>query len=262
MAGALNTLGDLAQLRGDTHRATALYEQSLVLWRELRGAPGIASALHKLGQVRRFARDIPGARALLLESLELQRDLGNKQGIGECLVGLAATVAVSGDTDRAAKIFAAGSALLQAIGVPLAPLDRLALSNDLRAAREECGADLWDVAWDAGSTMSPEDAIALALKDDTVMIANGEHQPPAAAPSPSSSSQYNMTGLSPREHEVSRLVAEGLTNREIARALSITEKTVGSHIDHIMTKLGLRSRTRIAVWVIEQGGGRPGPTAG
>ena len=60
-----------------------------------------------------------------------------------------------------------------------------------------------------------------------------------------------------REREVSALIAEGLTNRQIARALSISEKTVGSHIDHIMTKLDLRSRTRIAVWAVEHGLGRP-----
>ena len=49
------------------------------------------------------------------------------------------------------------------------------------------------------------------------------------------------------------LLARGLTNRQIARSLSITEKTVGSHIDHIMTKLGLRSRTLIALWAVEHG---------
>jgi DNA-binding NarL/FixJ family response regulator len=64
--------------------------------------------------------------------------------------------------------------------------------------------------------------------------------------------------LSPRERQVSRLIAQGLTNRQISRALSISEKTVGSHVDHIMTKLGLRSRTRIAVWAIQQGLG-PSP---
>jgi DNA-binding NarL/FixJ family response regulator len=51
------------------------------------------------------------------------------------------------------------------------------------------------------------------------------------------------------------LIARGLSNREISAALVITEKTVGSHVEHIMTKLGLRSRTRIAVWAIEHGMG-------
>ena len=51
------------------------------------------------------------------------------------------------------------------------------------------------------------------------------------------------------------LIARGLSNREISAALVITEKTVGSHVEHIMTKLGLRSRTRVAVWALEHGMG-------
>lgn len=58
---------------------------------------------------------------------------------------------------------------------------------------------------------------------------------------------------------MSRLIAQGLTNRQISRALSISEKTVGSHVDHIMTKLGLRSRTRIAVWAVQHGLRPSGP---
>jgi DNA-binding NarL/FixJ family response regulator len=58
---------------------------------------------------------------------------------------------------------------------------------------------------------------------------------------------------------VTALIARGLSNREISAALVIAEKTVGNHVDHIMTKLGLRSRTRVAVWAIEHGLGR-GPS--
>jgi DNA-binding NarL/FixJ family response regulator len=84
--------------------------------------------------------------------------------------------------------------------------------------------------------MPIDEAIALAMTDND--------PPPADA---------GWGRLSPREREVSRLIAQGLTNRQIARALAITEKTVGSHVDHIMTKLDLRSRTRIAVWATQHG---------
>ena len=70
----------------------------------------------------------------------------------------------------------------------------------------------------------------------------------------------DLQRLTRREREVSRLIAEGLTNRQICQALSISERTVGSHVDHIMTKLNARSRTRIAVWAIEHGLGGLGPT--
>jgi predicted ATPase/DNA-binding CsgD family transcriptional regulator len=246
VAGALNSLGDLAQLAGDGQRATELYEESLVLWRELRGAPGIASALHKLGQVRRSQNDNRSARTMLTESLRLQLELGNKQGQGECLAALAATTTASGQPERAAKIFAASSALLDAIGVPLAPVDRLALNGDIAMAHNQLSNEAWDAAWALGSRLSTDDAIELALIDDAATdaseVALAGHARPLAGVSP----------LSRREYEVSQLLANGLTNREIAHVLSISEKTVGSHIDHIMTKLGLRSRTRIAVWAVER----------
>jgi DNA-binding NarL/FixJ family response regulator len=55
-------------------------------------------------------------------------------------------------------------------------------------------------------------------------------------------------GLSSRETEVAGLVAEGLTNRQIAARLVISERTAGNHVAHILTKLGFTSRSQIAAW--------------
>ncbi len=55
--------------------------------------------------------------------------------------------------------------------------------------------------------------------------------------------------LSPREMEVAELVAQGLTNREIAAAAFISERTAQTHVQHILTKLGLSNRSQIASWV-------------
>ncbi len=63
--------------------------------------------------------------------------------------------------------------------------------------------------------------------------------------------------LSPRETEVASLIARGLSNREIAAALVITEKTAANHIEHIMAKLELRSRAQIAVWAVRHGVAAP-----
>jgi DNA-binding NarL/FixJ family response regulator len=59
--------------------------------------------------------------------------------------------------------------------------------------------------------------------------------------------------LSPRETEVAGLIAQGLSNREIAARLVITEKTAANHVEHIMAKLNLRSRAQIAVWAVRHG---------
>jgi predicted ATPase/DNA-binding CsgD family transcriptional regulator len=244
IAGVLNALGDLARLAGDYARAAALYEESMALWRELHGTPGIASALHKLGQVSRATQDTGTARAQLTESLNLQQDLGNRQGIGECLAALAP---MADKNERAAQIFAASSALLTSIGVPLAPADQLTLTHDMTAVRKRLGQAAWDAAWAVGSVLSVDEAVRLALHDDECTPAAATGSSATRPPGP------DVSRLSRREREVCQLLAGGHTNREIASALSISEKTVGSHIEHIMTKLGVRSRTRIALWAAEHG---------
>lgn len=63
--------------------------------------------------------------------------------------------------------------------------------------------------------------------------------------------------LSPREREVADLVAGGASNREIAAALFVSERTVETHVQHILTKLGFHARSQVAAWIATQwtGGG-------
>ena len=57
-------------------------------------------------------------------------------------------------------------------------------------------------------------------------------------------------GLTRREREVAHLIADGLSNREIAAALVVTERTVEGHVSNILGKLGFHSRTQISAWVV------------
>ncbi len=61
------------------------------------------------------------------------------------------------------------------------------------------------------------------------------------------------SGLTEREREVAALIAAGKSNREIAESLVLTVRTVEAHITRILTKLGLKSRTEIAVWAVAKG---------
>jgi DNA-binding CsgD family transcriptional regulator len=58
------------------------------------------------------------------------------------------------------------------------------------------------------------------------------------------------TGLTPRQTEVAALVAEGLTNRELAERLGITERSAESHLERIRLRLGFRSRAQVAAWYV------------
>src|SRR5690349_16395567 len=70
---------------------------------------------------------------------------------------------------------------------------------------------------------------------------------------PPSSKHEGATPLSQREVEVLRLVAEGCSNRAIAAALSLSERTVTTYVFHILAKLDLPSRTAAAVYAVRQG---------
>ena len=60
-----------------------------------------------------------------------------------------------------------------------------------------------------------------------------------------------LGGLTARELEVARLIAQGMTNREVAARLQIAQRTAVAHVEHIMAKLGFASRVEIAVWMLQ-----------
>jgi DNA-binding NarL/FixJ family response regulator len=59
--------------------------------------------------------------------------------------------------------------------------------------------------------------------------------------------------LSPREIEIVRLIAQGLSNKEISQALMLADKTVKNHVSNIFSKLGCTARTQVAIYAIRQG---------
>jgi DNA-binding CsgD family transcriptional regulator/tetratricopeptide (TPR) repeat protein len=241
-ADSLNRLGDLARLAGDLAQAQALYTESLSLWRSVHGTPGIASTLHKLGQTARRRGDAAEARRLVAESLEAQTEIGNKQGVVECLAALAGLAFEWASAEHAVELLGASEAALEALGAPLAPADAVDFERDRVRGKASLSAQAWTTADQRGRAMGIAEALRLAQS------ASGGAEPGARADSADTRSV-----LSPRETEVAALIAEGSSNREIAAALVITEKTAANHVEHIMAKLNLRSRAQIAVWAVRHG---------
>ena len=76
-------------------------------------------------------------------------------------------------------------------------------------------------------------------------------------PAPTPVDERRLAELTDREREVLRMLAGGLTNAEIARALFVAEPTVKTHVSNVLTKLGLRDRVQVVVWAYESGLVRP-----
>ncbi|HEY1296434.1 MAG TPA: LuxR C-terminal-related transcriptional regulator, partial [Chloroflexota bacterium] len=62
----------------------------------------------------------------------------------------------------------------------------------------------------------------------------------------------SLEPLTEREREVATLLAKGMSNREIAATLVISESTAEVHVKHILSKLGLRSRSQVAAWAAQR----------
>jgi predicted ATPase/DNA-binding CsgD family transcriptional regulator/transcriptional regulator with XRE-family HTH domain len=123
--------------------------------------------------------------------------------------------------------------------------ERAAFDRARAIARRHLGAEAYTSASDSGRRLRREQLeaeITRLLVDGAVDVAPAWDAPPRVA-----------SNLSPRERHVLRLLADGLTNREIADALYLSQHTASSHVDHILSKLGVRSRTAAVSFAIRHG---------
>jgi len=258
---ALDHLGELIQDLGDDDGAAALYEQALQIQRALGHRRGMVVSLTNLGSLAQRRGDHERAEALHRESLTLVVDLGDRRRTVACLEGLASAASSRGQAERAARLFGAAEALREAAGVTLPPPHRALREPRVAAVRALMRPEAFESAWSAGRAMTLDEAVRYALQDpgDERSSDRAEQVIEAGAP-PTKAGGTARRGSSPlessltaREREVAALVAQGFTNRQIAEALVITEGTAGSHLEHILAKLGFRSRSQVAAWAVTQG---------
>jgi DNA-binding CsgD family transcriptional regulator/tetratricopeptide (TPR) repeat protein len=243
VARAANILGDLARGQGEYDRATALFEEALTLFRRLGQSLHVPLVLHNLGQVAALRGDARQGTDYVAEGLVLLRDLGDRRGEGFCLAGLATMAALFGQPERAARLFGASDALHAAAGVTMEWPDFDVYERQRAATQVQLGTAEFAAAYDAGAALPHQQAIAEGLAFAAEVRSAAPVNPPPA----------DALGLSPREREVLRLLIEGLSNPEIARALFISHKTVRNHVTNILTKLGVESRTAAATFALRQG---------
>jgi tetratricopeptide (TPR) repeat protein len=141
-----------------------MQEENLAIRRELRDRLGTASALHGLGTALLNQGDYPAAWASYEESLAILRELGNRRVSPYPVEGLAAVVALLGDSLRAARILGAAERARAEIPSPLAPNERSGYDRRVAATRIASGDDAaFDSAWQEGRSLTLDQAIDLAL---------------------------------------------------------------------------------------------------
>ncbi len=242
LSRTIQALGLTATARHDFMRAAELHEESLALAQEAGDQIGIIVALGMGAFAYLGQDDHRRARNLFRKGLELSRSLGTKHGIVFHLHAAAALASAQGQPVHSALLWGAGESLMQDIGTGLGPVERYHYGPFVDAARAMLREATWEEAFAQGMSMWAEEAVEYALSEEVA---------PAAPESPPAGGETDDP-LTRREREVAALVARGFSNRQIAKDLFLSERTIENHIANIKRKLGRSSRTEIAAWATQQ----------
>ena len=232
LAMALNELGDIERSRGGHARARPLYEESRSTFATL-GLGDQPHLDHNLGYVALASGDREGAAASFRRAMARFRRLGERRGLAECAIGCGAVAVAERRLVDGGRLFGAGEAALEALGTHLWPANRFDHERWLARARSSRASAEFERALAEGR--------ALPLDDVTAWILDGRPLGVVAVLVPAPT-----TGLTPREREVAVLAAQGLSNHQIARVLTIAEKTVANHVQRALEKLDVRTRVQLA----------------
>lgn len=248
MADALHVAAQGALSQGAVATARSFIEESLAFSKAKGYRAGIIGSLAVLGQVTAAQGDYAQARAFYEESLTLAREMGFKRLIPANLEGLAAVFAAQGEPMRATRLWGAAEALREAMGMPLPPIEKPGYERSVAAARIQLGGQTFTAIWAEGRTMIPEEV--LAAREPVKLPQSVPREPLSMLPAKSSPSYPG--GLTAREVEVLRLVAQGLTDAQIAEQLMISPRTVSWHLSTIYSKIQVSSRSAATRYAIEQ----------
>ena len=244
-AGSQGSLARAYTRVGDHDNATRIIEQMLHVGRESGERYECSLNLLALGMMALERGDVEQAEEFAAHALRLKRELGDLVGVAWALETLGAVAAARGDFSRGVELFGAARVVWRHSGgvpgveypsYPPIPGPRSVWEPLARAA---LGESRFDEAIAAGASLSLADAVA------------GD----AAVTPPSGSSHRARHGsagqrplLTPRERQVVALVAEGLSNRQIATRLVVTTRTAEGHLQRVLVKVGLNSRAQLTAW--------------
>jgi predicted ATPase/DNA-binding CsgD family transcriptional regulator len=226
----------VALLTGRLEAACELFARVGTVAAELGLTPLGARARLLLGYPLLDLGELSAARTALAEGFQMSTDVGDRWFVQLGLGGFAGLAVKTGRPRLALRLAGAAGAYGDAnqFSMP-GPMEEM-IDRWLLPTRARAGAAA--TRWVAeGQRLSPEQAVALVLGNEP-----DDASPPGPGPT-----------LTRRETEVAALVARGLTNRDIAAQLFLSVRTVEVHVDHILTKLGFRTRTQLAAWAYEAG---------
>jgi ATP/maltotriose-dependent transcriptional regulator MalT len=240
---ALSGLGGIEYERGEFARAGEYLATALVRQREMGFDLAASSTLFDLGRLASSLGDLAEAAARFRDSLEIARSPLDPWVAARALARMADLALAWGQPERASRFLGTVAALDEFMGGSAYPSERRIQEQTREAARAALGEAAFAAAWAAGRSMPPEETIAEAMTIAPPLPSPNETAPETAAP-------FQLT---PREVEVLRLVAAGLSDADVAARLFVSVHTVKTHLRAIYGKLDVPSRTAAARVAVEHG---------
>jgi predicted ATPase/DNA-binding CsgD family transcriptional regulator len=238
---AMIELGIVAFLTGNTADAARVSQQALEVCRAVGESWTQVVHLHLLAAATWQGGDPGRATDFLLDALRIDRrldDIWHRAWTIEALGWITVDV---GRHERAARLLGVASGCWAYTGSGLTEPWQVFHDTALGELTRRMGDTRLAAEMEAGRQLDQVRAMSFALEDVVV--------PPALAGSP--------LRVSPRELEVAGLIAEGCANREIGERLFLSPRTVETHVQHLMNKLGVGSRSEIAAWHAREVAGKP-----
>jgi predicted ATPase/DNA-binding CsgD family transcriptional regulator len=244
----LVNLGTYELVAGDMNAARQHLAESLEISRALDDRHLVPYGTFNLGLAEYLTGSPRAAEALFAESLDLARRAGMKAHMAYALIGLALVGRGGADPGWSARLHGAAYQALADLGHALEPLEAGLADADGRRLRAAIGAEAFDAEYAAGRTLD----LASAADQAWQALQAGRAAVPVSEPDGAVSGAA-VGVLTPRELDVLKLVAQGLSNSDIARRLVLSEHTVKRHLANILGKLSLPSRAAAAAWGVRTG---------
>jgi DNA-binding CsgD family transcriptional regulator len=254
-APSLECLATLASRKATSRRPASPLKTAWPRRATSVGIGGVGQALVRVAHVAIEQGDLERAAEVLAEAFDAYRDQGNRTGLIVCLEALAYLEAKRGRVSAALRLAGAAATLRETTNTPAGTTERRRLARWPGSAREALGEHASELVLAQARVAPTEQVIAEALA-----VLNAPADSPAP-PEGRTSTPGAAAPLTHREQQVVVLLAQGLTNLQIAEALGLSERTVESHVRNALSKLDLTSRVSLARWAFEQQlrGPRPAP---
>ena len=225
-----------AFIEADLGTVRTAASEGILLARQAGDLYSLEMMLLNLGSAALLAGDLGESKPLLAESLRIADQMDDRVGRFYLLDAFGCHAALSGRPRLAAQLLGASDTMRTEAGADVMPFLASLVTHARESAATALGAARFTAEFEAGRGLDWDTALALALGK------------PARAGAVASG-DADTVPLAKREAEVARLVAHGLTNKQIGTRLFISERTVDSHVRSILNKLGFSSRAQIAAWM-------------